>query len=225
MRLRAGVCAVERRGLPEGWLGTERSRQATNGGLAERSFWTSPFDRGPRRPAQRASGGRRRVRRADSWAGYTNSAAASTSSQAVARVAGHCDNWAMRFFNTAGPVRREDPYIPPLERIDLDAVLGLVRSGMYFVLRAPRQTGKTSALLALRDLLNGGSAGDYRCVYANFEVGKAAREDTASSSIARRSGRGKRRSSAARRRRKTRPLPSGGCDAGARTGGDRCSAE
>ena len=110
----------------------------------------------------------------------------------MARVAGHCDNWAMRFFNTAGPVRREDHYrIPPLERIDLDAVLGLVRSGMHFVLHAPRQTGKTSALLAQRDLLNGGSAGDYRCVYANFEVGQAAREDTASSSIARRSGRGK----------------------------------
>ena len=35
----------------------------------------------------------------------------------------------------------------------------------------------TSALLALRDLLNGG--GDYRCVYADFEVGQAAREDTA----------------------------------------------
>ena len=84
----------------------------------------------------------------------------------------------MRFFNTEGPVRSDDHYcIPPLERIDLDAVLGLVRDKKYFVLHAPRQTGKTSALLALRDLLNGG--GDYRCVYADFEVGQAAREDTA----------------------------------------------
>ena len=84
----------------------------------------------------------------------------------------------MRFFNTEGPVRLDDHYcIPPLERIDLDAVLGLVRDKKYFVLHAPRQTGKTSALLALRDLLNGG--GDYRCVYADFEVGQAAREDTA----------------------------------------------
>ena len=84
----------------------------------------------------------------------------------------------MRFFNTEGPVRREDHYcIPPLARIDLDAVLGFVRDKKYFVLHAPRQTGKTSALLALRDLLNGG--GDYRCVYADFEVGQAAREDTA----------------------------------------------
>ena len=69
--------------------------------------------------------------------------------------------------------------IPPLERIDLDAVLGLVRDKKYFVLHAPRQTGKTSALLALRDLLNGGHAGDYRCVYANVEDGQAMRENVA----------------------------------------------
>ena len=74
---------------------------------------------------------------------------------------------------------RDHYHVPPLERIDLDVVLDLVRSGMYFVLHAPRQTGKTSALLALGDLLNGGAAGDVRCVYANFEVGQAAREDTA----------------------------------------------
>ena len=85
---------------------------------------------------------------------------------------------AVRTFNTEGPVVAADHYqIPPLERIDLDAVLGLVRDKKYFVLHAPRQTGKTSALLALRDLLNGGHAGDYRCVYANVEAGQAAREN------------------------------------------------
>ena len=56
-------------------------------------------------------------------------------------------------------------------------MLGLVRDKKYFVLHAPRQTGKTSALLALRDLLNGGAAGDYRCVYANVEAGQAMREN------------------------------------------------
>ena len=55
-------------------------------------------------------------------------------------------------------------------------VLALIRDEKYFVLHAPRQTGKTSALLALRDLLN--AEGHYRCVYANVEVGQAAREDT-----------------------------------------------
>ena len=41
----------------------------------------------------------------------------------------------------------------------------------------PRQTGKTSALLALRDLLNAGRAGDFRCVYASVEAGQAMREN------------------------------------------------
>ena len=87
---------------------------------------------------------------------------------------------AVRKFNTAGPVVAADHYcIPPLERIDLDAVLGLIRDKKYFVLHAPRQTGKTSALLALRDLLNGGAQGDFRCVYANVEAGQAMRENVA----------------------------------------------
>ena len=84
----------------------------------------------------------------------------------------------MRFFNTEGPVRPDDHYhIPPLDRLNLDELLGLVRDKQYFVLHAPRQTGKTSALLALRDLLNAG--GDYRCVYANVEAAQALREDVA----------------------------------------------
>ena len=104
---------------------------------------------------------------------------AEVASVALGRVAGDTMQ-AMRFFNTEGPVRAADHYcIPPLTRIDLDEVLALVRGQKYFVLHAPRQTGKTSALLALRDLLNAGAAGDYRCAYANFEVGQAAREDTA----------------------------------------------
>ena len=74
-----------------------------------------------------------------------------------------CDNAPMatvRTFNTEGPVVAADHYhIPPLERIDLDAVLGMIRDKKYFVLHAPRQTGKTSALLVLRDLLNGGAQG------------------------------------------------------------------
>ena len=84
----------------------------------------------------------------------------------------------MRDFNTAGPVRADQHYcIPPLERLNLREVLALVRKERYFVLHAPRQTGKTSALLALRDLLNGGSAGKYRCVYVNVEPAQTARED------------------------------------------------
>ena len=87
---------------------------------------------------------------------------------------------AVRTFNTAGPVRAHRHYqIAPLSRIDLEDVLGLIRDEKYFVLHAPRQTGKTSALLALRDLLNGGKAGDFRCLYATVENAQAVRENVA----------------------------------------------
>ena len=86
----------------------------------------------------------------------------------------------MRDFNTSGPVRPEEHYcIPALDRIDLQEVLALIERRRYFILHAARQTGKTSTLLALRDLLNGGSAGHYRCVYVNVEPGQSAREDVA----------------------------------------------
>ena len=84
----------------------------------------------------------------------------------------------MRKFNTAGPIRPDDHYsIPPLDRFDLAETLTLIEDKRYFVLHAPRQTGKTSALLALRDLLNGGTAGEYRCAYINVEIAQTARED------------------------------------------------
>ena len=82
----------------------------------------------------------------------------------------------MRFFNTSGPVVADDHYcIPPLDRLNFAEVRRLIRDKRYFVLHAPRQTGKTSALLALRDLLN--AEGTYRCVYVNVEGGQALRED------------------------------------------------
>ena len=83
----------------------------------------------------------------------------------------------MRFFNTEGPVVAAKHYcIAPLARVNRAEVLGLIEAERYFVLHAPRQTGKTSALLALRDLLNGDEAGDFRCVYVNVEAAQAARE-------------------------------------------------
>ena len=86
---------------------------------------------------------------------------------------------AVRFFNTEGPIIPEDHYfIPPLDRVDMDEVLTLIRRKKYFVLHAPRQTGKTSTLLALADRLNRG--GEYRCLYMNVEAGQAMREDVGS---------------------------------------------
>ena len=83
----------------------------------------------------------------------------------------------MRSFNTAGPVNPADHYlIPPLSRIDPDEVLGLVRDKKYFVLHAPRQTGKTSALLVLAEVLN---ERGYHCVYVTVETARTARDDVA----------------------------------------------
>ncbi|MCF8005182.1 MAG: AAA-like domain-containing protein [Chromatiaceae bacterium] len=81
----------------------------------------------------------------------------------------------MRFFNTEGPVRADDHYsLPPLQRWDLEAVLTLIEQKKYFLLHAPRQTGKTSCLLALAASLN--QEGRYRTLYANLEPAQAYRE-------------------------------------------------
>lgn len=81
-----------------------------------------------------------------------------------------------RFFNTAGPVNCENHYcLPPLTRFNLAEIMVLINQQKYFILHAPRQTGKTSALLALMTHLNQQS--DYRCLYANLEVGQTARGD------------------------------------------------
>ncbi|WP_213460975.1 ATP-binding protein [Thiocapsa sp.] len=81
----------------------------------------------------------------------------------------------MRFFNTEGPVRSEDHYrLPPLQRWDLDEILMLIAQKKYFLLHAPRQTGKTTCLLALMEHLN--REGRYRAVYANLEGAQAYRE-------------------------------------------------
>jgi hypothetical protein len=80
------------------------------------------------------------------------------------------------YFNTAGPVNCQDHYcLPPLERLRLEEVLLLIEQKKYFVLHAPRQTGRTSSLLALMDYLN--REGKYTCLYVNVEKGQSARED------------------------------------------------
>ena len=84
-----------------------------------------------------------------------------------------------RFFNTAGPQKPDINYtIDPLSRFDLDDILTLIRQQRYFVMHAPRQTGKTSCMLALRDYLN--REDDYIAVYANVEGGQASRNDAQS---------------------------------------------
>lgn len=99
-------------------------------------------------------------------------------SQIIANFAQN--SWSMeRFFNTAGPNNSSDSYtLNPLKRIDLDDIMTLIRQKRYFVLHAPRQTGKTSCMLSLRDYLN--ESGEYLAVYANVEGGQASRNDVQS---------------------------------------------
>nr|VFK16865.1 MAG: AAA-like domain-containing protein [Candidatus Kentron sp. LFY] len=80
----------------------------------------------------------------------------------------------MKRFNTAGPVQNDIHYaIPALSRWDMDEVEELIADRQYFVLHAPRQTGKTSCLLALMERLD--VEGDYTALYVNLEPAQAAR--------------------------------------------------
>ena len=61
----------------------------------------------------------------------------------------------MRFFNTAGPsVAGKHYLVDPLARLDLEEVRAMIDQQPSFVLHAPRQTGKTTSLLALMAYLN-----------------------------------------------------------------------
>ena len=78
-----------------------------------------------------------------------------------------------RTFNTAGPSEPDDHYcIDPLTRLDFGQIRDFVDAKQYFVLRAPRQTGKTTTLLAMMSALN--ADGRYACVYASVEKARDA---------------------------------------------------
>lgn len=83
-----------------------------------------------------------------------------------------------RHFNTAGPVHASDHYyIDPLSRVDWEEIHTLIGNEKFFVLHAPRQTGKTSLLLTMMDALN--QSGEYTALYINVESAQAARSDVA----------------------------------------------
>ncbi|MBF0468976.1 MAG: ATP-binding protein [Desulfamplus sp.] len=82
----------------------------------------------------------------------------------------------MRKFNTAGPVDLQKHYaLSPRYRLNLEEIEILIEDEKYFVLHAPRQTGKTSCLLSLMNHINNGDS--YRALYVNVEPAQAARED------------------------------------------------
>ncbi|MBK1648948.1 hypothetical protein CKO36_10125 [Rhabdochromatium marinum] len=84
----------------------------------------------------------------------------------------------MRFFNTEGPIQLDKHYcLPPLQRWALEDILRLIEQEKYFLLHAPRQTGKTSCLLTLMEYLN--RDGRYRAVYAKRDYRIHARSEVA----------------------------------------------
>ncbi|WP_437938551.1 AAA family ATPase [Sorangium sp. So ce341] len=82
-----------------------------------------------------------------------------------------------RRFNVAGPCRPDLHYMIPAER-RLPEAPGLVDQSSYFVVHAPRQTGKTTALRGLAERLN--ASGRYAAVLFSCEAGEAWGEDIAS---------------------------------------------
>jgi DNA polymerase III delta prime subunit len=82
----------------------------------------------------------------------------------------------VRFFNTAGPCNPERHYMLHAEPRLPDAP-GLIGRGQYFVVHAPRQTGKTTTLRALARSLT--EEGDYAALHFSCETARPAGDDYA----------------------------------------------
>ncbi|MBK9443649.1 MAG: AAA-like domain-containing protein [Comamonadaceae bacterium] len=88
-----------------------------------------------------------------------------------------------KFFNTAGPNQPDIHYtLLPKDRVNWPELSGLMAARKYFILHAPRQTGKTSLLINLMDFIN--AQGQYRALYINIEAAQAARSDVLMASSA-----------------------------------------
>ncbi|MFI5715936.1 ATP-binding protein [Nocardia sp. NPDC051750] len=82
----------------------------------------------------------------------------------------------MRYFNTTGPCDPELHYmVPAIER--LPQARQYITFGQYFVVHAPRQTGKTTTLAALARQLT--SEGEYLALHFSCEVAESAGADYA----------------------------------------------
>ncbi|MBM3197780.1 MAG: ATP-binding protein [Chlamydiae bacterium] len=80
----------------------------------------------------------------------------------------------MRFFNTAGVTTPKKHYFLP-HRLDWGQLRNFIEKEYYFILHAPRQSGKTTAILEWVKALN--REGKYKAFYINVESAQAARSD------------------------------------------------
>ncbi|MDZ7956914.1 MAG: ATP-binding protein [Aulosira sp. DedQUE10] len=86
-----------------------------------------------------------------------------------------------RWFNTAGPCKADIHYmLPPTMR--LPNLQRLIAQEGYFVIHAPRQTGKTTAMLALAKQLT--ESGRYTAVVVSAEVGAPFSDDPGTAELA-----------------------------------------
>lgn len=87
----------------------------------------------------------------------------------------------MRFFNTAGPCRPDTDYMLPAAA-RLPGVRALIDQQKYFVLHAPRQVGKTTAVMELARQLT--AEGRYAALMVTMEVGAAFNDDPGAAELA-----------------------------------------
>jgi hypothetical protein len=80
----------------------------------------------------------------------------------------------VRYFNTTGPCRPEEHYMLPAEA-RLPEAVSLAEDGRYFIVHAPRQTGKTTAMDSLALELTAG--GRHAGLRFSCERGEAADDD------------------------------------------------
>ncbi|MCB0062858.1 MAG: AAA-like domain-containing protein, partial [Caldilineaceae bacterium] len=89
----------------------------------------------------------------------------------------------MKFFNIGGPCNPEDHYmLPATQRLEPFNIPRLLQQKSYFVVHAPRQTGKTTAMLALAKELT--ASGDYISALLSMEVGAPFEDDPRKAEIA-----------------------------------------
>ncbi len=80
----------------------------------------------------------------------------------------------MRSFAIAGPVKPLKHYYIP-HRLDEKNIKKLIKQQHYFVLHAPRQSGKTTGIEILVRQIN--EEGEYKALYVNVESAQASRGD------------------------------------------------
>ncbi|MBD2202818.1 AAA-like domain-containing protein [Calothrix sp. FACHB-1219] len=86
-----------------------------------------------------------------------------------------------RWFNIAGPCQADKNYmLSPTSRLPDWEIL--IQQESYFVVHAPRQTGKTTAMLALAQQLT--ATGRYAAVMVSVEVGSAFNHDPSAAELA-----------------------------------------